>query len=69
MKTHLRWVEPIANDSSNAEQMMTIDLIKKGFQYLVHLSELPGQIFKICVDFWNEFTASLIAKGIKPLRD
>jgi len=65
MKTHLRWIEPIANDSSNPEQNVTIELIKKGFQYLVHVSELPGQIFKICVDFWNEFTASLLSKNLQ----
>jgi len=63
MKTHLQWIEPIANDGSNPEQMITIELVNKGFQYLVHLSELPGQIFKICVDFWGEFTFSLATKG------
>ncbi len=68
MKTHLRWIEPIANDSSNPEQHMTIDLIKKGFQYLIHLSELPDQIFRICVDFWGEFTASLLMKSTNLLK-
>jgi len=68
MKTHLGWIDSLVSDPNNPDQGVTVDLIKKGFQYLIHLSELPGQIFKICVDFWSEFTGSLLAKGkIHPL--
>ena len=63
MRTHIRWIEVIANDGSNQNQMMTIELIKKGFQYMVHLTELPGQIFKICLEFWNDFTSTLLFKS------
>jgi exportin-1 len=60
LKTHLSWIEPLANNSSNPDQSAVIDLIKKGFAYLIQLSQLPDQIFKICVDYWYEFTSYLL---------
>jgi len=63
MNIHLHWLVIRANDGTNTDQMITIDHIKKGFQYLVNLSKLPGQTFKICVDFWRELSAKLLTKS------
>ncbi len=60
LKTHLHWIEPLANNTSNPDQMAVIELIKKGFAYLVQLSYLPDVTFKICVDYWYEFTSYLL---------
>jgi len=51
---HLGWLEPIIKDSG-ADIMNHIEVIRKGFQYLIMLTELPDQIFKICVEFWYQF--------------
>lgn len=67
MNIHLHWLMIRANDGTNTDQMITIDHIKKGFQYLVNLSKLPGQTFKICVDFWRELSAKLLTKNSREM--
>lgn len=63
MKIHLPWIEHFIVGLNNSDQAIFTELIRKGFRYLVHLSELPGQVFRIMVDFWNDFSNHLLKKS------
>ena len=55
--THLEWIEHLL-DNFHGEIFQTIDAVRKGFQYIVEFQKLPDeQIFKICIEFWQEFAA------------
>lgn len=41
---------------------MTLEVVKKGFDYLVNLTSLPHQCWKNCSEFWLDFTNEVVKK-------
>ncbi|KAM3134831.1 Exportin-1 [Paramecium bursaria] len=65
LQTHLNWLETIAKDNQQAIQLIEISLM-----YIVNFTALPDeQNYKVCAEFWNEFTKKLLNQKVIPVQN